>query len=268
MPSANYLAQSEGGQVIEEAFRHVSTNSGMDADNLVNRSEQWTQACDFAYQAVRRYWDEHGRDTFDNRMQGLEAWPPCHGSGDPDAAAEVTVAMRDDGYIARRAQDAILGCPAGAAFQHAALLVTQLVADHRPAPVRAPAPVQQPRDEAGLIIDANNAAYVVAEAADLAAQAAPPPGAARDAARAERATQYRAGAAREAARVAEANVAADAITDAVIAAPNAWRHLVGGGNADGAAATAGADAAPSPPATRSAMRAAAAAAAQLRASSG
>ena len=37
----------------------------MDADNLVNRSEQWTQACDFAYQAVRRYWDEHGRETFD-----------------------------------------------------------------------------------------------------------------------------------------------------------------------------------------------------------
>ena len=50
-------------------------------------------------------------------MQGLEAWPPCHGSGDPNAAAEVTVAMRDDGYIARRAQDTILGCPAGAAFK-------------------------------------------------------------------------------------------------------------------------------------------------------
>ena len=77
----------------------------------------------------------------------------------------------------------ILGCPAGAAFQHAALLVTQLVADHRPAPVRAPAPVQQPRDEAGLIIDANNAAYEAAEAADLAAQAAPSPGAARRATR-------------------------------------------------------------------------------------
>ena len=240
----------------------------MDADNLVNRSEQWTQACDFAYQAVRRYWDEHGRETFDNRMQGLEAWPPCHGSGDPDAAAEVTVAMREDGYIARRAQDAILGCPAGVAFQHVALLVTQLVADHRPAPVRALAPVQQPRDEARLIIDASNAAYAAAEAADLAAQAAPPPGAARDAARAERAAQYQAGAAREAARVVEANAAADAITDAVIAAPNAWRHLVGGGSANGAVATAGADAAPSPPATRSAMRAAAAAAAQLRASSG
>ena len=134
-------------------------------------------------------------------MQGLEAWPPCHGSGDPDAAAEVTVAMREDGYIARRAQDAILGCPAGVAFQHAALLVTQLVADHRPAPVRAPAPVQQPRDEAGLIIDASNAAYAAAEAADLAAQAAPSPGAARDAARAARAAQYQAGAAREAAWV-------------------------------------------------------------------
>ena len=42
-------------------------------------------------------------------------------------------------------------CPAGAAFQHAAMLVTQLIADHRPAPVRAPVPVQQPRDETGLI---------------------------------------------------------------------------------------------------------------------
>ena len=141
------FAQSEGGRVIEEAFRHVSANSGMDADNLVDRSEQWTQACDFAYEAVRRYWDEHGRETFDNRMQGLEAWPPCHGSGDRNAAVEVTVAMRDDGYIARRAQEAILGCPAGVAFQHAAMLVTQLIADHRPAPVRAPAPVQRPRDE-------------------------------------------------------------------------------------------------------------------------
>ena len=60
-------------------------------------------------------------------MQGLEAWPPCHGSGDRNAAAEVTVAIRDDGYIARRAQDAILGCPAGAAFQHAAVLVPQLI---------------------------------------------------------------------------------------------------------------------------------------------
>ena len=90
-------------------------------------------------------------------MQGLEAWPPCHGSGDRNAAAEVTAAIRDDGYIARRAQDAILGCPAGAAFQHAAMLVTQLIADHRPAPVRAPAPVQQPRDEAGQIMDASNA---------------------------------------------------------------------------------------------------------------
>ena len=70
----------------------------------------------------------------------------------------------------------ILGYPAGVALQHAALVVTQLVADHRPAPVRAPAPVQQPCDEAGLIIEANNAAYEVAEAADLAAQAAPSPG--------------------------------------------------------------------------------------------
>jgi hypothetical protein len=42
--------------------------------DLVNRSEQWTQACDFAYEAVRRYWDEHGRQTFDNRMRGIEAW--------------------------------------------------------------------------------------------------------------------------------------------------------------------------------------------------
>ena len=164
----------------------------MDADNLVDRSEQWTQACDFAYEAVRRYWDEHGRETFDNRMQGLEAWPPCHGSGDRNAAVEVTVAMRDDGYIARRAQEAILGCPAGVAFQHAAMLVTQLIADHRPAPVRAPAPVQRPRDEAGLVIDASNAAYAAAGAADLAAQTAPSPNAARDAARAERAAQYQA----------------------------------------------------------------------------
>ena len=210
-------------------------------------------------------------------MQGLEAWPPCHGSGDPDAAAEVMVAMREDGYIAHHTQDAILGCPAGVAFQHVALLATQLVADHRPAPVRAPAPVPQPRDEAGLIIDANNAAYEVAEAADLAAQAAPSPGAARDATRAARVAQYQAGAAREAARAergaqnqatVEANAAADAVTDAVIAAPDAWRHLVGGGSANGTVATAGTDAAPSPPATRSAMRAAAAAAAQLRASSG
>ena len=81
------------------------------------------------------------------------------------------------------------------------------------------------------------------------------------------------GAAREATRAeqgqaVDANAAADAITDAVVAAPDAWRHLVGGGAADGATVTAGADAAPSPPATRSAMRAAAAAAAQLRASSG
>ena len=64
------------------------------------------------------------------------------------------------------------------------------------------------------------------------------------------------------------NAAADAVTDAVIAAPDAWRHLVGGGTADGATVTAGTDAVPSPPVTRSAMRAAAAAAAQLRASSG
>ena len=88
--------------------------------------------------------------------------------------------------------------------------------------------------------------------------------------------QYHAGAAREATwaereaqnQAAEANAAADVVTDAVIAAPDAWRHLVGGGTAGAAAATAGADAAPSPPTTRSAMRAAAAAAAQLRASSG
>ena len=44
----------------------------------------------------------------------------------------------------------------------------------------------------GQIIDASNAAYVAAEAADLAAQMAPPPSAARDAARAERAAQHRA----------------------------------------------------------------------------
>jgi hypothetical protein len=48
--------------------------------DLVNRSEQWTQACDFAYEAVRRYWDEHGRQTFDNRMRGIEAWPPVPGT--------------------------------------------------------------------------------------------------------------------------------------------------------------------------------------------
>ena len=45
---------------------------------------------------------------------------------------------------------------------------------------------------ATLIIDASNAAYVVAEAADLAAQVAPSPSAARDAARVERAAQYQA----------------------------------------------------------------------------
>jgi hypothetical protein len=56
--------------------------------------------------------------------------------------------------------------------------------------------------------------------------------------------------------------------DAVIAAPDAWRQRVGGVAADGTVAIAAADAAPSPPATRSAMRAAAAAAAQLRASRG
>ena len=87
----------------------------------------------------------------------------------------------------------------------------------------------------------------MAEAADLAAQAAPSPGAARDAARAARVAQYQAGAAREAARAerraqnqatAEANAAADVVTDAVIAAPDAWRHLVGGGTSDTAAATA------------------------------
>ena len=66
----------------------------------------------------------------------------------------------------------------------------------------------------------------------------------------------------------EVNAAADAVTDAVIAAPDAWRQRVGGVAADGAVAIAVADAAPSPPVTRSAMRAAAAAAAQLRASSG
>ena len=43
----------------------------------------------------------------------------------------------------------ILGCPAGPAFQHAAMLVTQLIAGQRPAPLRAPTPVPQPRDEAG-----------------------------------------------------------------------------------------------------------------------
>ena len=60
----------------------------------------------------------------------------------------------------------------------------------------------------------------------------------------------------------ETDAAADAVTDVVIAAPDAWRQRIGG------VAIAAADAAPSPPATRSAMRAAAAAAAQLRASSG
>ena len=57
------------------------------------------------------------------------------------------------------------------AGQARAMLVMQLIADHRPAPVRAPAPVQQPRDEAGQIIDDSNAAYALAEVADLAAQA-------------------------------------------------------------------------------------------------
>jgi hypothetical protein len=69
-------------------------------------------------------------------------------------------------------------------------------------------------------------------------------------------------------QAAEAAAAADAVTDAVIAAPDAWRQRIGGVAADGAMAIAAVDAAPSPPATRSAMRAAAAAAAQLRASSG
>ena len=81
----------------------------------------------------------------------------------------------------------------------------------------------------------------------IAAQAASSPGAARDAARAERAAQHQA---------AEAAAAADAVTDAVIAAPDAWRQRIGGVAADGAVAIAAADAAPSPPATRSAMRAA------------
>ena len=88
-------------------------------------------------------------------MRGIEeAWPPVPRSGDPDATIEVTVAMRDDGYVARRAQEAILGCLAGLAFQHAAMLATHLIADRRPAPARALAPTPQPRDEVGQIIDA------------------------------------------------------------------------------------------------------------------
>eukprot|EP01046_Picozoa_sp_COSAG06_P033333 COSAG06_NODE_3396_length_5405_cov_6.327554_2_plen_298_part_00 len=188
----------------------------------MDRSGQWTQACNFACEAVRRYWDEHSHETFDNRMQGREPWPPCPGSGDPDAAVEVMAAMRDDGYIARRAQDAILGCPAGVAFQHAAMLVTQLIADRRPAPTWASALASRPRDEVGQIIDASNAAHAAAEAADLAAQMAPPPSAARDAARAERAAQCQAAQA----DAQGAGMTADEVIDAVIAAPNAWRRRV------------------------------------------
>eukprot|EP01044_Picomonas_judraskeda_P006982 COSAG03_NODE_725_length_6077_cov_23.498829_6_plen_77_part_00 len=57
------------------------------------------------------------------------------------------------------------------------------------------------------------------------AQVAPSPSAARDAARAERVAQHQA---------AEAAAAADVVTEAVIAAPDAWRQRVGGVAADGA----------------------------------
>ena len=94
------------------------------------------------------------------------------------------------------------------------MLVTQLIADHRPAPTRASTLASRPRDEVGQIIDANNAAYMAAEAADLVARMAPPSSAARDAARAEWVAQHRA---------AQANaqgvgMTADEVIDAVIAA--------------------------------------------------
>jgi hypothetical protein len=70
---------------------------------------------------------------------------------------DVAVAMCDDGYIGRRAQEATLGCHAGAAYQAVAYLAANVINDHRRVPPAAAPPPQQPRDEAGQLIDARDA---------------------------------------------------------------------------------------------------------------
>ena len=105
-------------------------------------------------------------------MRGIDPWPALPGSDDRNAHHEVTVAMREDGYIDRRAQETILGCPAGAAYQAMALLVANLLNDRRPAPPAATRPTQQARDDAGRLIDAQNEEYAAAQAVDAARDAA------------------------------------------------------------------------------------------------
>ena len=168
LPSAVSLSVSEGGMIIEEVFRRISASSG---PRGIDRSDEWTRVCDLAFAAVQQYRIAHGRRAIDQRLRGREDWPPVYGSEANGASQPTREAIRaDDGYIGRRAQESLLGCPMGTAWQTACMLITQLLADHRPVLRREPPP-ERPRDAAGQIIDANNAEYAAAEAADLAAQA-------------------------------------------------------------------------------------------------
>ena len=135
--------------------------------------EEYTSTLAASVNAVHYYMHRHSPATLMHQLAGNAPWPAMPDSSDPHAAVEVTIAMRNDGYIGRRGQELMLHGDNGEnAAQHAVLLLAHLRQHYNPIPVVFHPP--RPRDAIGQMIDAQNAAHAAAEAADLAANAEAP----------------------------------------------------------------------------------------------
>ena len=153
------LSVAWGGAIIMESWRLICDAAGC--------LEDYTSTLAASVNAVHYYMHRHSPATLMHQLAGNAPWPAMPDSSDPHAAVEVTIAMRNDGYIGRRGQELMLHGDNGEnAAQHAVLLLAHLRRHYNPIPVVFHPP--RPRDAIGQMIDAHNAAHAAAEAADLA----------------------------------------------------------------------------------------------------
>jgi hypothetical protein len=153
------LSVAWGGAIIMESWRLICDAAGC--------LEDYTSTLAASVNAVHHYMHRHSPATLMHQLAGNAPWPAMPDSSDPHAAVEVTIAMRNDGYIGRRGQELMLHGDNGEnAAQHAVLLLAHLRRHYNPIPVVFHPP--RPRDAIGQMIDAQNAAHAAAEAADLA----------------------------------------------------------------------------------------------------
>ncbi len=88
------LSVAWGGAIIMESWRLICDAAGC--------LEEYTSTLAASVNAVHYYMHRHSPATLMHQLAGNAPWPAMPDSSDPHAAVEVTIAMRNDGYIGRR----------------------------------------------------------------------------------------------------------------------------------------------------------------------